>query len=281
MLKAPARRPLPTVSLVLGGGGARGLAHIVVLEALDDLGIRPVSIAGTSMGAIIGAAYAAGMSGKDLRRHALAVFRDRADVMAKLFAARVGKIADLWSQGLGNPLQVDGEIVLDRFLPRPLPATFEDLAIPFTAVSTDFYGKTRWPAKSGPLRPAVAGSMALPWLVRPVKLDGRFLVDGGATDPLPIRDADENADIIMAVDVTGSFATPEETRAPGPVEAMLGMSLIMQSALTEARMAAAPRRIRLLRPPVEHFKILDYFAAKAIFAASEPLRDQVREIVGR
>ena len=123
--------------------------------------------------------------------------------------------------------------------------------------------------------------MALPWLVRPVKLDGRYLVDGGATDPLPIRDADDNADIIIAVDVTGCFATPEETRPPGPVEAMLGMSLIMQSALTEARMAAAPRRIRLLRPAVQDFKILDYFAAKAIFAAADPLRDQIREIFGR
>jgi len=278
-MSAPARRRLPTVSLALGGGGARGLAHIVVLEALDDLGIVPTSIAGTSMGAIIGAAYAAGSSGKELRRHALATFRDRADVMARLFQARVGKLADLWSQGFGNPLQVDGEVVLQRFLPRPLPPSFADLSIPFVAVSTDFYGKTRYAAHEGPLSPAVAASMALPWLVRSVRLNGRFLVDGGATDPLPVRDADEEADIVIAVDVTGCFATPEETRPPGPMEAMLGMSLIMQSALTEARMAHASKRIALLRPAVQDFKILDFFAARAILAAAEPLRDQVRRIV--
>ena len=68
---------MKTVALALGGGGARGLAHIVVLETLDELGIRPVAIAGTSIGALIGAPYAAGMSGAELRKHVMALARDR------------------------------------------------------------------------------------------------------------------------------------------------------------------------------------------------------------
>lgn len=277
--RAPARRPLPSVGLVLGGGGARGLAHIVVIEALEELGIRPAMIAGTSIGAIIGAAHAAGLSGKDLRRHALAAFRDRTEVMSRLFTARVGKLSDLFSQGLGNPLQVDGEMVLRHFLPRPLPETFETLAIPFRAIATDFYGLSRVEMATGPLSSAVAASMALPWLVRPVMREGLVLMDGGAVDPLPVRSVDPGLDLVIAVDVTGGVRQSGETRAPGPVEAMLGLSMIMQQALTEARLAAAPAHVRVLRPPVQDFRILDFFKAKAILAAAEPLRGQVMSLV--
>ncbi len=120
--RASSAGPLPPVpapaglTLALGGGGARGLAHIVVLEALDDLGLRPTRIVGTSMGAVVGAAYAAGMSGREIRRYALERLRDRARVMALVLQARVGRIADILSRGLAaNPALLDGEKVLDLF----------------------------------------------------------------------------------------------------------------------------------------------------------------------
>ena len=75
----------PRVAIALGGGGARGIAHVLALEALDELGIRPVAIAGTSMGAVVAAAYAAGIEGRAIRAHVLQVFRNRSDVMGKLF----------------------------------------------------------------------------------------------------------------------------------------------------------------------------------------------------
>ena len=267
------------MALALGGGGARGLAHIVVLEALDELGIRPVSITGTSIGAIIGAAYAAGSSGKELHRHALTAFRNRTDVMAHLFGARVGRLKDLWSGGIGNPLMLDGEMVLQRFLPRQLPEKFEGLSLPFTAVATDFYGLSRADFSTGPLMPAVAASMALPLLVRPVRIGERVLVDGGSVDPLPIRPLDEDTDILIAVDVSGGAIRIGETKLPSPTEAMLAMSSIMQHALTEVRLANGDPRVKVLRPAVKEFHVLDFFAAKAILAASEPLRDAVRQLV--
>ena len=92
-----------TVALALGAGGARGLAHIVVLEALDELGVTPVAIAGTSMGAIVGAVYAAGFSGKDIRHYVLNLLRDKPDVMARLLRARVGRFSDLLTRFLSNP----------------------------------------------------------------------------------------------------------------------------------------------------------------------------------
>src|SRR5947207_227807 len=88
-----------TFALALGGGGARGLAHIAVLEALDELGVRPAVVAGTSVGALIGAAYAAGLSGKELRRYVIALAHDRAEAWRRLIAARARTIANMFAMG--------------------------------------------------------------------------------------------------------------------------------------------------------------------------------------
>ena len=93
----------PKVAIALGGGGARGIAHVLALEALDEMGICPVAIAGTSMGAIIGAAYAAGIEGRSIRTHILRVLRNRSDVMNKLLRARVGRVANLCCVGVAVP----------------------------------------------------------------------------------------------------------------------------------------------------------------------------------
>ena len=74
---------MKTVGVALGGGGARGIAHIAVLEALDDMGVKPVAIAGTSIGALIGAAYAAGMTGKEIRRYLLSLAHDRSEMVRR------------------------------------------------------------------------------------------------------------------------------------------------------------------------------------------------------
>ena len=94
----------PSVAIALGGGGARGIAHVLALEALDELGIRPVAIAGTSMGAVVGSAYAAGIEARAIRNHIRQVLRNRSDVMSKLLRARVGRFADLVLRGRGNPI---------------------------------------------------------------------------------------------------------------------------------------------------------------------------------
>jgi NTE family protein len=93
----------PKVAVALRGGGARGIAHVVALEALDEMGICPVAIAGTSMGAVIDGAYAAGIEGRVIGAHILRVFRNRSDVMSKLLRARVGRVANLCCVGVAMP----------------------------------------------------------------------------------------------------------------------------------------------------------------------------------
>ncbi|MGC9955383.1 patatin-like phospholipase family protein [Roseiarcus sp.] len=126
----------------------------MALEALDEVGIRPVAIAGTSMGAVVGAAYAAGIEGRAIRTHILRVLRNRSDVMGKLLRARVGRFADLVLRGRGTPVLLDPEICLDLFWPSGMPSRFEDLDIETIIVATDYLSRNEVAYDARPLRPA-------------------------------------------------------------------------------------------------------------------------------
>lgn len=264
----------PELVLVLGSGGARGLSHIPVLEALDELGLKPALIAGSSMGAIVGAAYAAGLSGRDLRAHVEASFRDRARVIARLLEARIGKIADLWRGGLGNPVLIDGERLLDLFWPQAVPDRFEELGIPFLSVATDYHLHDEVILGSGPLTPAVAASLAIPGLVKPVTIGGRVLIDGGAINPLPYDRLLGPGRLVLAVD-TSAPATVSDSRVPEPLEAMVGVSQILTRALVQRMIERQPPDI-LIRAGGEGFGGLDFFRWQAILDAAEPAKDEVK-----
>jgi NTE family protein len=268
----------PTIALALGAGGARGLAHIAVLEAFDELGVKPAAIAGTSIGAMIGAAYAAGMSASAVRAHALHVLRDRATLMAALIGARAGRLADVLS-GFGNPLLVDPEEFLDRLWPARVPDQFEKLQVPFTAIATDYDSHGEAVFNAGPLLPAVAGSIAIPGLVRPVRHGGRVLVDGGAVNPLPFDHLIGRADVVVAVDVTGG-PNPRASGAPSSFEVMFGTLQIMQGAIVAAKLKIYRPEI-IVRPAVERFRVLDFFDARAILSAAEPTRDELKRELAR
>jgi NTE family protein len=267
------------IGLALGGGGAKGLAHIVALEAFDQAGIRPVAITGTSIGAIIGGAYAAGYSAKAIREHALKVFRDRTDVMAKIFRARTGSFSDIFSGAFGSIVQVDGETILREFWLPSMPERFSDLRIPFVAVSTDFYGREEAAVSEGLIRPAVAASLAIPGLVKPVSINNRLHIDGAAANPLPFDRMPVPCDLIIAVDVVGGPESDDASAQPSVLEATLGASQIMQMAITEAKLANASAKVHLLQPKVAGFSALDFFAVKKILVAAEPMRAEIRALI--
>jgi NTE family protein len=267
------------VGLALGGGGAKGLAHLAALEAFDQAGIRPHAIAGTSIGAIIGAAYAAGYSAKAIRAHMLTTFRDRTDVMARLFRARAGSISDIFSGALGAAIQVDGEVLLKEFWPPSMPERFADLRLPFTAVATDFYGKSQAAFTSGPLRPAVAASLAVPGLVRPVEINARLHIDGVIANPLPFDLLPADCDLIIAVDVVGGPSAADATIQPSAIELTLGASQILQSAIVAAKLEGAGPRVRVIRPAISEFASLDFFAVKRILQAADPIRAEISALL--
>jgi NTE family protein len=265
----------PPISLVLGGGGAKGLAHVVVIEALDELGLKPAEIIGTSIGAIVGACYAAGMSGRDLRAYALDMFRMKPEVLRRVFAARVGRFTELLTGGITNPVLIDPEKLLEGLLPSTVPTTFEALALPLKVVAADYYARTDVVFTDGPLVPAVAASMAIPGAFRPVLHRRRVLIDGGTINPVAVDKASQP--IVIAVDVLDGSAhdrTIDET-IPDPWQALFGSVTLMMQVLSGIRLAEHRPTIHL-RPPVETFRVLDFFKAREIFAACEPMKDGVK-----
>jgi NTE family protein len=264
------------IGLALGGGGARGIAHIAVLEAFDELGVKPAVIAGTSIGAILGWAYASGLPARALRQELLGRLRDKRGVVARIFEARVGRFVHLVS-GRGNPMSVDAEVLLRLLMPPNLVPTFEELPIPLAVVATDFHARCEMVFRSGPILPAVAGSAAVPGLVRPVVHGGRVLIDGGAINPLPFDQVEDNSDVIIAVDVTRG-ATDADKPVPDSWETMFASLQILQGTIVQAKVARrAPDA--LIRPDVNQFRVLDFFKAGAILRAAEPTKEEVKRML--
>jgi NTE family protein len=262
---------MKSFALALGAGGARGLAHIAVFEALDELGIRPVAISGTSIGAVVGAAYAAGMTGKAIRRHALDLTYDRGEVFRRLMGARAVAWSSLLS--LGNPVLLDADKFCAAFLPAGIPEEFSALRIPLTLIATDLGARQEVVFTSGLLRPAIAASMAIPGLVQPLHLDGRVMVDGGAVDPLPFTHLRGVADAVIAVDCSGEHGEPN--RIPGPWESIFATITVMgQTIVAEKLKSGAPDLV--LRPKVGFFGMLDFLQASAILRVAEQMVPEIK-----
>ena len=187
------------VALALGSGGARGYAHIGVINELRDRGYEVVGIAGSSMGALVGGVYAAGSLDEFTEWAQTLTQRTMLRLLDPSISAagvlRAGKILDAVRDMLGD-------------------AAIENLPIPFTAVATDLIaGKSVW-LQRGPVDDAIRASIAIPGIVAPHVLDGRLLADGGILDPLPMAPiAAVNADLTIAVSLSG---TDTDLRADEP-----------------------------------------------------------------
>ena len=277
----PAGRP--SIALALGSGGARGLAHILVLEVLDELGLKPKAIAGTSIGALFGAAYAAGLSAKHIRAIAEETLGGRFDLLRQLFAARsepVQKVLRLvpLRSSLLNPASL-----LDLLVADLLPNDFSDLEIPLKVVATDFEMREAVILSEGPLRPAIAASIAIPVIFSPVRLGGRTLVDGGLVNPLPFELVAGDADITIAVDVSGVATNPGGGRRQSAVDVLMRSVQILEKSITREKLKSLQPDI-YIDVSVEKFNALEFYRPREILAAAAPaktaLRRQLERIIG-
>ena len=208
------------MALALGSGGARGYAHIGVIEALTARGYDIVGITGSSMGAMIGGLHAAGH---------LDEFAD----WAKSLTQRT--ILRLLDPSISAAGVLRAEKILDTVRDMLGPVTIEQLPIPYTAVATDLLaGKSVW-FQRGPLDEAIRASIAIPGVIAPHEVDGRLLADGGILDPLPMAPlAAVNADLTIAVSVSGSEAIDKREPEPGATVEWLNRMVRSTSALLDA-----------------------------------------------
>jgi NTE family protein len=194
------------VALALGSGGARGYAHIGVIQELESQGFRIVGIAGTSMGALVGGLYAAGELDAYTEWVGALSYRD---------------VLRLLDPALLGPGAVRGEKIVARVTELVGDTAIEDLPIPFTAVATDLTAHKEVWFQRGRLDAAIRASIAIPGLITPVVMHGRLLADGGLMNPVPVvATAAIPADITVAVtlndeqETTGGWpAAPERSRA--------------------------------------------------------------------
>lgn len=181
-----------TISLVLGSGGARGLAHIGAIRALEERGLRIESIAGSSMGALVGGMHAAGR------------LDDYSEWVSKLEQSDVFKLVD-WTLSGGGLIR--GDRIIKRLKDMVGDARIEDLPIDFTAVAVDIeQGREIWLSR-GSLFDAIRGSIAIPGLFTPHRYQGRLLVDGGILNPVPVAPTMRSlCDLTVVVNVNGPIS---------------------------------------------------------------------------
>jgi len=266
----------PSFAVAFGGGGARGLAHIHVIEALDELGIRPTAIAGSSIGAIMGAGMAAGMSGAEIHEYSHEILGRRSEVASRMWKARPGSFVEFFRGGI-SVSQFNVERLLTVFLPAQIPETFEKLAIPLQVTATDYFGHNLHVCDSGELISALGASAAIPAVFKPVVRDGRLLIDGGIYNPVPFDLVLGKADITIAIDVVGA-PTEGHRKVPSSIDLMFGASqLMMQSIITNKLQQSQPDI--LLRPPVSRFRVLDFLKIDSVLAETASIKDDLKRAV--
>jgi NTE family protein len=270
----PAVRP-PRIGLALGGGGARGLAHIAMLEAFDEMGIRPAVISGTSIGAIYGAAYASGLSGRELREHTRMVLSQRFALLRDLFAVRAQPLQRLFNLFSAPSALLDPAALLEAVLPKAMANDFSELKIPLYIVASDFYDQEPLIFRSGSLRTAVAASMALPVIFQPVVVDGKAFIDGGLTNPLPFDIFDDLADVVVAIDVSGAPVPDPKRAAPTAFEALFASAFLFERSIVKEKLKSKQPDI-LISAGTSQFQVLDFLKADEILAAAEPAKSRLK-----
>jgi NTE family protein len=215
--------PAPRVALALGSGGARGYAHIGVIDELRDRGYQITGIAGSSMGALVGGLQAA----------------DRLDEFADWARSLTQRaILRLLDPSIMAAGVLRAEKILDAVRDILGDVTIEELPIPYTAVATDLLtGKSVW-LQRGPVDEAIRASIAIPGVIAPHVLGGRLLADGGILDPLPMAPISAvNADLTIAVSLSGSETLADQEPEPRPSSEWLNRMLRSTSALFDSASA--------------------------------------------
>ena len=242
----PARR-LPRLGLALGGGAARGFAHVGVIQVLEQNGIRPDLVAGTSAGSLVAALYASGMNGGELERAALSM--------------EEATLTD-WTLPINGRGVLKGD-ALARYVRQAVNGRLiEQMALPLGILATDLGSGQGTLFRRGDAALAVRASSAVPGVFTPVAIAGREFVDGGLVAPVPVSQARAmGAEVVLAVDIS---ADPEGNNANGMLQVLLQTTAIMGQSINRHELKGADV---VLRPALSGVGSADFSARQRSIAA--------------
>ncbi len=296
------------IGLTLGGGGARGICHIEFLKVLDEMSIKPSIISGTSIGAILGAFYASGLSGKEIND-----ILDTIDIkskkteneapsntkdgkkLEKLIDHTITDLKEYYKKFENIQKMIDisffkntsflhGKGVEKFFEKNLLVKTFEELKIPLKIVATDYWEQKQVVFDSGDLIPAIRASMSIPAVFEPVILNNMVLIDGGITNNLPFDIIQDECDITIAIDVSGTLSIPTKTKTPNLFDNIMTSFDILQDSITKYQMKIKAPDI-YVKPALLDVGILDFHKANEILGSVKKdialLRKELKEKMRR
>ena len=270
-----AARERPVIGLVLGGGGARGGAHLGVLDVLEQMRIPVDCIAGTSMGALVGGAYASGISPKEMREKIAntdwgAMFDDSASRDLQNFRRR--EMDDRFFSGLEFGVTDEGLRYREGAITGEKIKLFfadlvhsdvgekniEDLPLPLTLIATDIVTGQRIAMRSGSLTSAMRASMSVPGAIAPVVREGHKLVDGGLVDNVPIQEVRDrcHADVVIAVNVGSPMMTEKDISGAVSVVGQM-VNLLTEQNVSKSLALLGPRDI-YMRPELGDISAMDF-----------------------
>jgi len=262
------------IGLALGGGGAKGVSHLLILEALEEMGLKPAYITGTSIGALIGAMYCAGMSTQEMKEIFLEFsLKDNESLKHIVTKKHIFK----WLDFIGPQFRGRGLIRVENLLTYLFESVhanrFAQLEIPLRVVASDFWSRQQVVLEKGALIPAIRASMSLPGLFEPVKIGGRVLIDGGAVNPVPFDLLPEECDLTIAVDVIGERTVSD--KMPSLSEAVFNTYQIMQKSIIREKLAIEAPDI-YIEPNVVDVRMLEFYKANEIFKQGTATKSQLK-----
>lgn len=263
------------IGIAFGAGGARGIAHLIMIEALEELGVKPSIISGSSIGAVVGAFYAAGFSSKEMREILEQLIHPKSDsVFDFLLKSDIVKLFTMFDPQFIKSGFIKGE-KFQKFMEANLKVSkFEDLKIPLKVVATDYWKKEEVIFKSGDLLNPIKASYSLPGLFTPVKIKDKILIDGGAVNPLPYDLLTKKCDLTIAIDVT-AFKAQNESEIPPTFDSVFTTYQTMQNSIIKERLKFLKPDI-YIRPEIYDVRVFDFVKADLIFKQAQPAKEELK-----
>lgn len=265
------------IGLALGAGGARGIAHLAILEALDELNIRPCVISGTSIGAIVGLFYSAGFSTSEMKKILnQIIYGTRSKFWEIHKKSDFVKYFDLLDPTIKTGGLLRGDKLASFLSTKVKVSNFNELEIPFKVLTTDYYEKAQVIIDRGELLSAVRASYALPFLFAPIEREGKLLIDGGMVNPLPFDVIRNDCDITVAVDVSATNEFPGTPEIPPSYEVLFSSFQIMQSAIVNEKLKTNRPDI-LIKTNIKGVRVHEFMKAEEILKNSEIYKIELKK----